>query len=210
MPLPRVPGEFIAADLTGPFPVSAEGNRYLLSVIDHCTGWVEVKPLPNKTAKGIYDFLMREYIPRFGVPGVLLTDNGAEFKNKLISEGLKDLGVEVRHTTPYHPQANGMVERYHRTLKGVLKKLVNSRAGKWEEALGEAIMAYRTVSSDSTKFSPFYLTYGRHPIKGRERRVTGTEGEKQMLAYRVDELSRALEQAVHNREESRRRPTQES
>lgn len=205
MPLPKAPGLMVAADLTGPFPVSGEGNRYLLSIIDHCTGWVEVKPLPNKSAQGIHKYLIHEYIPRYSAPEVFLTDNGAELKNQLVMGALRERGVKIRHTTPYHPQTNGMVERYHRTLKTILRKLVNSRANRWEEFLGDAILAYRTVCSGSTGFSPFYLTYGRHPNKpflGIKR--TKEDGEEFNLARQVEDLSLALKEAVENREFSRR------
>lgn len=204
MPLPVAPGMFVAADLTGPFPVSSEGNRYLLSIMDHCTGWVEAKALPNKAAEGIFQFIFREYIPRFSAPEVFLTDNGLEFKNKLLMGHLKALGVDVRHTTPYHPQSNGMIERYHRTIKNMFRRLVNSRANNWETYLGDVLLVMRTVVSDVTGFSPFYLTYGRHPNRPHMqlyKTLMGSVGSE--AAHRVDELSTALKEAVRNREISR-------
>ena len=200
MPLPVAPGLFVAADLTGPFPISPDGNRYLLSIIDHCTGWVEVKALPTKAAEGIFNFIMREYIPRFSAPEVLLTDNGLEFKNKLLVDHLEAMGVDVRHTTPYHPQTNGMIERYHRTIKEMLKKLVNSHASDWETYLGDVLLAHRTTSSDATNYSPFYLTYGRHPNRPHMQLYKTMEGSKNVnAARRIDELSLSLQEAVRNR-----------
>ena len=205
MPLPAVPGVIIAADLSGPFPESAEGNRYLLSIMDHCTGWIEAKPLPNKSAKGIYNYLFREYIPRFSAPDILITDNGLEFKNNLIMNRLKELGVEVRHITPYHPQTNGMIERYHRTLKNMLRKLVNSRADEWEKYLGDALYVHRTVESVSTGYTPFFLTYARHPNKAHTAlRVRHPGNTNTCVAERVDTLSRCLQYAVKSREVSRK------
>lgn len=204
MPLPRAPGLMVAADLTGPFPESPDGNKYLLSIIDHCTGWVEVKPLPSKSAQGVYDFLVREYLPRFSAPEVFLTDNGLEFKNKLVMGHLEALGVEVRHSTPYHPQSNGMVERYHRTMKDMLKKMVNSRAADWEKYLGDVLLAYRTTVSGSTGFSPFFLTYGRHPNRPHTNLLYRQLGdEKTEVARRVDDLADAVQEAVRNRAISR-------
>ena len=204
MPLPAAPGLIIAADLTGPFPESAEGNKYLLSIIDHCTGWVEVKPLPDKSAKSIYNYLVREYFPRYSAPEVFLTDNGLEFKNKLIIDHLEELGVEVRHSTPYHPQSNGMVERFHRTMKDMLKKMVNSRAGQWEHFLGDVLTAYRTTCSGSTGFTPFYLTYGRHPNRPHGNLLhRDLDDVKTSAGRRVDALAEALQEAVCNRKVSR-------
>ena len=205
MPLPVCPGMVVAADLTGPFPMGCNGNKYLLSIIDHCTGWVEVKAIPDKSAKGIHDFIFDEYIPRHSIPNIFITDNGLEFKNKLIMDHFKEIGVSVHHTTPYHPQSNGMIERYHRTLKSMFKKLTNSRGSRWETYLPDAIYAFRTVPSDSTGFSPFYLTYGRNPGKGHSNLINRAPGNViSELAYRVDELSINLKKAVENRLDSRK------
>jgi hypothetical protein len=89
------PGLFVLADRTGPFPVSPDGNRYLLSIMDECTGWVNVKPLPTKGAGGIYNFIFWEYIPCFSTAEVFLMDNGLEFKNRLIVDYLEVEGVDV-------------------------------------------------------------------------------------------------------------------
>ncbi|MCK5816191.1 MAG: DDE-type integrase/transposase/recombinase, partial [Flavobacteriaceae bacterium] len=205
MPLPVAPGIVIAADLTGPFPLSKNGNKYLLSIIDHCTGWVEVKPISDKSATTIHDYIFNEYIPRFSIPNVFISDNGLEFKNKLLIDHFHELGVSVHHTTPYHPQSNGMIERYHRTLKAMLRKLTNSRGSSWEFYLPDIIYAIRTVPSDSTGFSPFYLTFGRHPgtkhIKLLNRKTNCFNSN---LACRIDDLSLTLKLAVKNRKESRK------
>lgn len=74
MPLPTASGLKVGADLSGPYPENRQGNHYLLSIIDHCTGYVEAKPLPNKSAALIYDYLSKEYIPRYSPPTVFLTD----------------------------------------------------------------------------------------------------------------------------------------
>ena len=102
------------------------------------------KPLTNKTAANVLHYLEAEYIPRYGPPEVLITDRGLEFRNELVKGYLAALGVDVRNTTPYHPQTNGKVERFHRTLKAILRKLVNARAGEWEDCLGPALRAQRS------------------------------------------------------------------
>ncbi|MFX8425884.1 hypothetical protein ABTL79_19070, partial [Acinetobacter baumannii] len=73
MPLPRAPGIVIAADLSGPYPVSTSGNRYLLSIIDHCSGWVEYKALPDKSSKGIHDYIFNDYIPHHAIPCMFIS-----------------------------------------------------------------------------------------------------------------------------------------
>jgi len=206
MPLPQAPGLIVAADLTGPFPESPEGNKYLLSIIDHCSGWVEVKAIPNKTAECIHNYLLREYLPRHSTPEVFLTDNGLEFKNKLVVGLMETMGAEVRHSTPYHPQSNGMVERYHRTLKQMLAKLVNSRSSNWESYLGDVLLAHRTTCAGPTGFTPFFLNYGRHPNLPHKKLLCedSTRGDAQtQLGRRVEELADTLKEAVCNRAISR-------
>ena len=204
MPIAEYPGDVVAMDLTGPLPQGKSGSRYLLSIIDHASGYVDCYPLPDKSATSVYDALSTDYIPRYGPPRVMLSDNGLEFKNNLVEGYLHGLGTEVRHTTPYHPQANGKIERFHRSLKSMLRKLVNARACEWEDHLGSALLAHRTTTSDVTGYSPFYLMFGRHPpqpLAGLLTRVGGLTKER--LAERIDAHSRALKEAVTNQEIAR-------
>ena len=99
--------------------------------MDHYSGWVESIPLKTKTAAEVCDVFHRELIPRFGVPAACLSDRGLVFKNDTLKPYLEALGCKAKYTTPYHPQSNGKVERYHRTLKEALAKLVNSYPNDW-------------------------------------------------------------------------------
>ena len=204
MPIAQYPSQIVGMDMCGPLPTSRHGNRYMLTVIDHATGWVEVKPLANKTAANVLHFLEAEYVPRYGPPEILITDRGLEFKNELVKGYLTGLGVEVRNTTPYHPQTNGKIERFHRTLKGMLRKLVNARGGEWEDCLGPALWAHRVSTSDVTGYNPYFLTYGRKPPVpwGRLWNIpAGQEGA--VLANRLEELSHAFKEAAQKTEDSR-------
>ena len=204
MPIAHYPGQIIGIDMTGPYPLSRHGNLYALSIIDHCTGWVEVKPLPNKTAETVLRYLEQEYLPRYGPPEILISDNGSEFKNHLVKGYLEELGVEIRHCTPYHPQSNGKVERFHRTLKQMLSKLVNARANDWEDCLGPALWAHRISTSSVTGFTPYFLTFGRKPPMPQLKLLQRVEGmERDVLASRIDELSRAFKEAARNTAVSR-------
>ena len=204
MPIAQYPCQIVGMDMSGPYPMSKSGNCYALSLIDHCTGWVDVKALPRKTAEQVLRYLESEYLPRYGTPEVMIMDNGLEFKNHLVKGYLQKLGVEVRHCTPFHPQSNGKVERFHKTLKQILSRLVNARGGEWEECLGPALWAHRVSTSSVTGYSPYYLTYGRKPAVPHLRllqRVIGTE--RDVLASRLDELSQAFKDAARHTEASR-------
>ena len=68
MPIAAYPGHIVGMDLCGPFPISPHGNKYILTIIDHCSGWVELKPIPTKESSHVLRYLEKEYLPRFGAP----------------------------------------------------------------------------------------------------------------------------------------------
>ena len=94
MPLPVSPMQIVAADLIGPFPTSPQGNKYILTVIDHHTGYAEALPIASKTSNDVWKAFHNEFIARHGCPEVLITDNGKEFTAKHFTEYLEQLGIE--------------------------------------------------------------------------------------------------------------------
>ena len=108
-------------------------------------------------------------MPRHGFSRVILMDQGSEFKGGSFTEWLTANRVQHRRTSPYNPQCNGRSERLNRTLKGMLKKLINGQRSTWEEQLGVALTAYRISTSTVTGFSPFMLTYLRPPRQAISR-----------------------------------------
>ena len=113
MPIAQAPLNFVSIDITGPFVTSPNGNKYLLTIIDHYTGWLEAYPLPNQSNKSVWHAFSTQFIPRFGVPLILLSDNAGSFTATAFETYLKQIGIEHRKITPVHPQANGRVERCH-------------------------------------------------------------------------------------------------
>ena len=161
MPIAHYPSQILGMDMCGPFPESRQGNRYVLTIIDHCTGWIDVKPLRNKTAENVVQYLSYEYVPCYGPPEIVITDQGLEFKNREVEGYLESLGTDVRHSTPFHPQTNGKIERFHRTFKGILRAFINARPNEWEDHIGPTLWAHRVSTSTVTGYTPFFLTYGR-------------------------------------------------
>lgn len=160
---PTAPFQKIGIDLTGPFLPSPNGNKYLLTIVDHFSGWAEAYPITDKRSASVWQPLYSEFFCRFGFPNVLVTDQGTEFNSTEMREGLRRLSIEHRRTSPYHPQTNGCVERFNRSLKDTLRKLVNNDTSAWETQLPEALLAYRMAESQSRNSSPYFALFGMEP-----------------------------------------------
>lgn len=160
---PTKPFQKIGMDLIGPFHPSPQGNRYLLTVIDHLTGWAEAFPIPTKTSENVWNKLYREFFPRYGIPSEVVSDQGSEFNSHEIRSNFRALQIKHKRTTPGHPQTNGITERFNRTLKETLRKLVNNDISAWEDRLAEAMLAYRISENRGRGSSPYYCVFGQEP-----------------------------------------------
>ena len=145
------------------FPTSHSGNKYAVVFMDYLTKWPEVFPVANQSALTIATLLVEKIVSRHGVPTQLLSDRGQAFMSHLINELCQYLGVKKINTTAYHPQTDGLVERFNRTLTGMLSKKVENSGKDWDAQLPYVLFAYRVSMQESTKESPFYLLYGRDP-----------------------------------------------
>lgn len=144
-------------DIVGPLPTS-HGYSYLLTIIDRFTRWPEAYPIADMTATTIASSFVANYVSRFGVPDCLTTDRGRQFESKLFKELSVLLGINRIATSSYHPQANGIVERFHRTLKCALK--AKERPNEWVANLPIVLLGLRTAVRDELKASPAELVYG--------------------------------------------------
>ncbi len=154
------PLERLAIDILGPLPETEEGNKYIAIVADYFTKWVEAYPLPNQEATTIAEALVRECICRFGVPLFLHSDQGRNFEATVFAETCRLMGIKKTRTTPYHPQSDGMVERFNRTLEAQLAKFVDYHQRDWDKHIPFLLMAYRSAVHDSTGCSPAKLMFG--------------------------------------------------
>ena len=94
-------------------PVTTAGNRYVLVFQDHLTKWPMVFPMPDQKSERIATLLVEEVVPFFGVPEALLSDRGTNLLSHLMLDLCELLGVKKLNTTAYHPQCNGMIERFN-------------------------------------------------------------------------------------------------
>ena len=124
--------EMVAVDVLQ-VPMSYQHNKYLLVVQDYFTNWVEAIPMPDQTAQHI----TRELIKIFavlGMPEILYSDQGQNFKSTILKQTLQAFGVFKSHTTAYHPKCDGMVEHFNRSLLQLFRSYVERKAD-WEQNL---------------------------------------------------------------------------
>ena len=182
MPLIDRPFQRVALDLVGPIhPPSEEGHRYLLTLVDYATRYPEAVPLKTCTAETVAEALIDLYTQysRLGIPDEILTDLGRQFVSNCMQEVSRLLNIRQLTTTPYHPMCNGLVERFNRTLKTMLRRLCSEQPRLWHRYVNALLFAYREVPQESTGYSPFELLYGRTvrgPMKILKELWTG-EGE---------------------------------
>ena len=163
IPLPIVgePFKRIAMDIIGPLPKSRSGNRFILVICDYATRYPEAIPLKRIDAEHIAEELVQVFA-RVGMPQEILTDQGSNFTSQLLAELYQLLHIHPIRTTPYHPQTDGLVERFNQTLKAMLRKVATKKGRDWDKLVPYILFAYREVPQASTGFSPFELLYGRN------------------------------------------------
>ena len=124
--------------------------------MDYLTKWPEVYPAWDQTAPTIARLLVEKIVCRHEVPGEILSDRSANFLSGLLTEMYSLLGTHKVSTTAYHPQTDGLVERFNRTLLEMLFKSANNTGQDWDTRLPYVLYAYRVSVHPSTSESPFY------------------------------------------------------
>ena len=155
--IPPYPMTKLSLDLSGPYPTTMSGNKYIIAFVDWYSGWPEAFAVPDKTGETVADLIIDQVFPRFGSCLQLVTDNGTENVNKVVKETLAKLNIDHVLTSVYHPQGNATVERFHRTLHDILAKKVAGDPQTWDLNLNQALAAIRYNVSESSKFSPFFM-----------------------------------------------------
>ena len=139
----------------------SKGTKDILVITDHFTKYAIAVPTKNQTAKVVAEALWDNLVSVYGWPTQLHSDQGRDFESKVISELCKLGNITKSRTTPYHPQGNP-VERYNRTLLGMLGTLHKSQKVDWRKYVKPLTHAYNCTVNDTTGFSPYFLMFGRH------------------------------------------------
>jgi hypothetical protein len=174
--IPSHPFEKIGIDLLGPFRRSVRGKTMIVVATDYATRWVTAAALRDGTAKQVAQFLVDFVITKHGAPRYLLSDRGTVFRSELVTSLLKEMGTVSLFTTSYHPQTNGLTERFNKTLADMLSLFTNTKQTDWCLYIQHLVFAYNCAPQESTQFSPFRLVYGREAVLPTEANLLQKTG----------------------------------
>ena len=147
----------IHVDIVGPLPIS-QGCTYLFTIIDRYTRWPEAIPMADATAATCARALLSHHVAQFGVPTDITSDRGPQFTSNLWNALSTLLGAQLHRTTAYHPQANGIVERFHRQLKAALRARLVGPA--WMDELPLVLLGLRSAPKEDLGCAPSEIVYG--------------------------------------------------
>jgi Integrase zinc binding domain/Chromo (CHRromatin Organisation MOdifier) domain len=157
------PLEFVAMDILGPLPKTEHGNRFLLVISDRFSKLTRTVPIRTITALGVAKAFCDAWVFSYGPPRYLLTDNGTHFNAKFFLSVCRELGIAKIFTTAYHPQTNGQVERFNRTIINSFRGYVERRQTDWDEYTSDITFGYNCRVHSSLNLAPFELILSRPP-----------------------------------------------
>ena len=149
----------IHVDIVGPLPTS-QGHRYVFTIIDRSTRWPEAVPMMDASTESCVSALIEVWIARFGLPENITSDRGSVFTSTLWTQLATRLGISTTTTTAYNPEANGIVERFHRSLKAALMSRCTS--DRWKMELPWVLLGLRTTPKEADNHSPAEKVYGEN------------------------------------------------
>src|SRR6266498_2085342 len=182
----------IGIDIVGLLTITRRGNRYIVTAMDYFTKWPIAKAFKEATVKAVSKFIYQKIICKHGCPEVLQSDQGTHFVNRVIEDLTGKFRIKHRLSSPYHPQTNGLVERFNQTLCEKLAKL-SEEMNQWDEFVDPVLIAYRITKHSATGVTPFLLTYGRKAVLPIDKTKTMTI-HKRMMSI-VKEIPHIREEA---------------
>ncbi|RDX70210.1 Retrovirus-related Pol polyprotein from transposon 17.6, partial [Mucuna pruriens] len=193
-------------DILGPFPMAPGQIKFLIVAVDYFTKWIEAEPVAVISAERVKRFVWKKIICRFGLPAVLVSDNGTQFASKATAEFCQELGIKQVFTSVEHPQTNGQAEAANKVILRGLRRRLEEAKGRWAEELPQVLWSYHTTPHSSTNETPFRLVFGTEaviPVEVGEpsTRVELFEPEANENELRANlDLVQEIREAAHIRE----------
>ena len=181
--------ERIPMDIVGPVRESRKGYRYILVISGNASRFVLTIPMKDQTARTVAKCLVHKIITKYGAPKHVFTDRGTNFLSTLIKE-ICLFKIKQMRTTAYHPQTDGLVERFNRTLIDMLTCYVVDEPEQWERFLPCVTFAYNAAIQSTLKECPFFLFFGRPPVLPNDVKIDKkyeTTGESPVVSSPGDD-----------------------
>jgi len=134
--------ECVVCDILGPLPTTTRGNKFICVWSDYLTHWPECCAVPSIEAPVIACIFVDEIFTRHGAPRTFLSDRGSNFISALVKEVCCLLNTRKLNSTAYHPQTDGLVERFNNTLAASISMFVNPEQTDWDLFLPSILLAY--------------------------------------------------------------------
>jgi transposase InsO family protein len=189
--------ETVGIDLLGPLPVTEEGYRWLLTIVDQFSRWPMAIPLRGKTTGEIARALHDHLVTQHGPPITILSDRGRELISKAMQYLCRSWGVRRVVTGGYNPTGNAFCERFHRYLNSAITTLKpgSSESPEWDRLVPAVLFSYRCSINDATGFSPYYMLHGKEPRLPEELLFNVCEEKLEFIADYVDTMQSNLKNA---------------
>ena len=205
-PIPAFDEPFsrIIIDCVGPLPKTKSGCQYLLTIMCASTRFPEAIPLRNIKTKTIVKALVK-FFTFVGLPRSVQSDQGSNFMSGIFQQVMHELGIKQYKSSAYHPESQGALERFHQTLKNMIRSYCFDTEKDWDEGIHLLLFAVRESVQESLGFSPFELVFG-HTVRGplkllKEKFLSDDDSSLNLLRYVSDfknRLSKACEAARSN------------
>jgi hypothetical protein len=155
------PWKKVYVDIVGPFSCTEEGHKYILTCQDNLSKFLVAEPLRNQTAEEVSEALTHRVFLVYGIPNIILTDQGSNFMSEVFKGICKLFRIEKLNTVAYRPESIGALERSHKTLVTYLRSYVDSKLTSWDQWLPFACFMFNTTPHSITRFSPYELIFGK-------------------------------------------------
>lgn len=165
IPIMGGPFEHVLVDCVGPLPRNKSGNQFLLTIMCINTRLPKAFPLRKMTATAVTKTLTKFFFTTFGLPKIVQTDQGTNLISRVFKQTLSALGVTHSVSSAYHPESQGALERWHQTLKSMLRKFCYETGKEWDEGVPFVLFAIRNAKQEPLGFCPAELVFG-HNVRG--------------------------------------------